>query len=140
MIDTTGMTNQQVSDSIAGALIKQGVQCMSSEATMHEAICAYSDGKGNNCAVGQLMKGAHAEALDFGGDVDDLIREYHDQTLGINGEYIRNNVDMMRDIQLMHDSTSKKRRGNIRDKLKMVHRLDTSAWDKWIDMGNEGID
>ena len=128
MIDTTGMSLQQVSDAIAGKLIKQGGRCMGGDDE-----CAYSDGKGKHCAVGWLLSES-SPIMEFGYSMKDLVRSKYFK-LEPNREFILDNVYALATIQDLHDEPSKHSRDNLSELVADVCELNMDAWSEWIEMG-----
>jgi hypothetical protein len=121
MIDTTGKTLQQVSDEIAGKLIKQGKKC-----TDDVGKCGYGDGLGNHCGIGWLLDSTSKEVMLFAGNLGDLLEEHTD--LGINDAFIREHKMTLADIQILHDSP------NPYDIQRVAKELNLDAWQPWFDL------
>jgi hypothetical protein len=119
MINTTGKTIQQVSDEIAGKLIKQGKQCLLGDG------CAYGDGQGNHCGIGWLLEESNEAVMSSEGDLNDLQLTHND--LGINDAFIRENYGVLGRIQGLHDSPQYGYGGKL-------NNLNLDAWQPWFDL------
>jgi hypothetical protein len=124
MIDTTGKTLQQVSDEIAGKLIKQGKKCTDGDNNG----CAYGDDGGNHCGIGWLLDGANHGQMEHVGNLWSLSEDYPD--LGINDAFIRENQDILARIQLLHDDPSNTFQKHNGAPL----NLNLDAWQPWFDL------
>ena len=129
MIDTRGMSLQQVSDAIAGKVIGQGGRCMSGDT--ENSSCVYGDGKGKHCAIGWLISES-SPLMQHGCSLEPLI-ELSAFDLEPNREFILNNIDALHRIQILHDcphDRAKRVELIIRD-----YDLNMDAWSEWIEMG-----
>jgi hypothetical protein len=122
MIDTTGKTLQQVSNEIAGRLIKQGKKCTAND----DNSCVYGDGEGNHCGIGWLLDSTSKEVMSFVGNITSLLTD-HDH-LGINDAFLREHQSILGDIQLLHDMP---RDLHARANL---DSLNLDAWQPWFDL------
>ena len=133
MIDTTGMTLQQVSDAIAGKVIEQGGRCMSDllASGSSYASCAYSDGSGKHCAIGWLISES-SPLMKYDGSLSTMI-ESSEFDKEPNGEFILDNIDALIRIQILHDNPY-----NLVKRVELIVRdydLNMDAWSEWIEMG-----
>ena len=134
MIDTTGMTLQQVSDAIAGKVIGQGGRCMTEfSASFGNSSCAYSDGKGKHCAIGWLLSES-SPLMQYDGSLSTMI-ESSEFDKEPNVEFMLDNIDALDRIQHLHDATNKNQRDNRSELVADVYDLNMDAWDEWIEMG-----
>jgi len=124
MINTKGLTTQQVIDEIARALIKQGEQCYSPEANN----CLYGDGD-KHCAVGFLLPPDNKEMMEFEGDVECLAQEF--DNLGLNDYFIRTEILLLSLIQVIHDSPIDRIKYHIKGINTFRPELDTALFNGW---------
>ena len=127
MIDTTGKSLQQVSDAIAGKLIRQGGQCLDEDGN-----CAYGDGKGNHCAIGWLLSET-SPLMNSGHTLSGLV-ETNSLEQEPNREFIIGNVGALFLIQSLHDSLLN--RSGRCEKIAIIHDLNMDAWSEWVEMGD----
>ena len=126
MIDTTGMSLQQVSDAIAGKLIQQGGRCMGDDGS-----CVNGDGKGKHCAIGWLLSES-SPLMDTDHSLSELV-EIDSFDLEPNQEFILENTGALFNIQSLHDSfVSRSVRCEI---ITRDYELNMDAWSEWIEMG-----
>jgi hypothetical protein len=121
MINTTGKTLQQVSDEIAGKLIKQGKQCLLGNG------CAYGDGEGNHCGIGWLLDESDEAVMRYVGGVNSLLGHHSD--LGSNDAFIRENYGVLDRVQLLHDDPSHSFHART-----AITNLNLDAWQPWLDL------
>jgi len=128
MIDTTGKTIQQVSDEIAVALIKQGDRCVNDNGG-----CMYEK-DGMHCAIGWLIP-KDSDAMMCKNGAFSLMTEHFNE-LGVNAEFIKENIDVLEVLQAIHDSNT--REGRIEElKDSNLTNIDMSAWHDWIHRDGE---
>ena len=96
MILTEDKNFIEVADEIFKALLKQNAKCMD------HAICAYSNEKGQHCAVGFLLPEDDSNCMDYAGPIDELS---DDPTidLGVNSLFIEDHVNELMHLQKIHD-------------------------------------
>jgi hypothetical protein len=121
MIDTTGKTIQQVSDEIAGKLIKQGKRCIQGD----NGRCVYGDGLGNHCGIGWLLDASNDSIMGNWRGVQCLSNSSID--LGINDAFIREHYGVLGWIQDLHDSPQYRHGGKVTS-------LNLDAWQPWFDL------
>ena len=133
MIDTTGMSLQQVSDAIAGKLIKQGGRCIIREMVneIGHASCAYSDGAGNHCAIGWLLSES-SPLMQYSCSLAHLIG-VSGFDIEPNGEFIESNMRALGAIQILHDSNEN--RSQMSKSITEAYDLNMDAWSEWLEMG-----
>jgi hypothetical protein len=122
MIDTTGKTIQQVSDEIAGKLIKQGKKCLNIGGN-----CDYGDDEGNHCGIGWLLDESNEAVMGFEGGLAGLIAHHND--LGINDAFIRENYGVLDRVQLLHDDPN-----HTFHTRSAITNLNLDAWKPWFDL------
>jgi len=130
MINTEGLTLQQVSDSVAKALIDQGCQSVSSL----DDSCMYGDGNGNHCAVGMMISPSNEMAMELGGGVTTLLSSgfIDDEE---NFEFIRDNVPFLDQLQELHDAGTTTCFNIAEKKLNSDDfKINTYAWSGWKDI------
>jgi len=124
MINTKGLTTQQVIDEIARALIKQGEQCYSLDANS----CLYGVGD-KHCAVGFLLPPDNKQMMEYEGDVGALAQEF--DNLGPNDYFIRTEIPLLSLIQAIHDSPIDRIKYHIKTINEHRAELDTALFNEW---------
>ena len=129
MIDTTGMSLQQVSDAIAGKVIAQGGRCM--DRLTANSSCAYSDGNGNHCAIGWLLSES-SPIMQHRAPLSAIIKVYEFNNEP-NREFILDNIDALINIQVLHDNPLL--RVSRSEFIAETYGLNMAAWSEWAEMG-----
>lgn len=119
-------TIQKACDYAVQRIVKQGHRCMERGSDS----CVYSDGQGNHCAVGWLFP-EDKVLMEFEGTIDDYVYDWeHD----VN-DWIKENVRILRQLQVFHDLSDYRYRVRAMDTLKSLG-IDTSGahWHQWLEM------
>ena len=125
------MTLQQACDFAVLKIVEQGKQCNKVTDNVHG--CAYSDGKGNHCAVGWLLDPENETLMES----NFAIRKLSQFSINVPA-LIRKNMNVFEALQDFHDCNEKMDRWDALDHLGEF--IDTSApqYEQWVNMG-EGV-
>ena len=127
MIDTSDKTLQQVSDEMAAKLIAQGKPCVTSNGDS----CAYTDGKGNHCAIGWLLPDSDY-IKDYMETITTMVANFSNEKLGSNASFLKEHVKELSQLQMLHDYDIKYSREIHQESIQERFNLDMSAWDEWV--------
>ena len=127
-MNINSMTVQEACDYAVMRIVEQGERCMSSEN------CAYSDDKGNHCAIGWLLPEDDEVLMRSKKGLLDLI-EFNRNRIP---QIILDNDDAFYSLQKFHDCKRKSSRACWSLELKDLG-IDVSAlhWKRWMDMGED---
>ena len=135
MIDTKGKKIEEVAEEMFSLLVKQGGRCLNKWGK-----CSYGDGNGNHCAVGWLFPKGDIRLMEAGDTIESLGEE---EDLGPNGEFIKEHLEDLLTLQVIHDLDSKPPILGRSYKEKQLEHLEDLSFSptpsifKWIDQQAE---
>ena len=137
MIDVQGKSLQQISDEIAEALIRQGVQCRNNITDL----CVYGNSEGQHCAVGMIIPEDEVWAFEVEGQVYNLLNygyvrfETGHRDTPFWFSFLNENKEFFNLIQHLHDTSSVSSRKVFAERVSELYKIDMKAWDDWINLG-----
>ena len=134
-------TPQEAADYAVKKIVQQGGQCM---APLHsdndDLTCAYSDDKGNHCAIGWLLDHSNANLMTYKGSLQSMYDvcscDLKDYPLP---ELIKDNINFFNALQEFHDEKTSGRRKtsleDLQDNWGDSIVFSAKHWQQWINMG-----
>jgi len=135
-------TLQQAADFAVKKIVQQGGQCMFSHDDDEKPLCAYSDGKGNHCAVGWLLDHDCAELMTYKGSIQSI----HDIYLYTNKDFpipqlILDEIYFFSMLQDFHDEKTARNRKKVLEEMVENYSefvdFSNPNWQQWVNMGDD---